>query len=306
MPRFLQPTAPEPRGRYSAESAARLTRCGPIGSYPSTMEFTGLGGGIMVAIAAALWLVYLMPTWLRRREYLATERNAVRLQQTIRVLAETSEIPAPVRAELRARRMPQGPVAVGRPVSRPAAPPSEGHSNPRALADRRLRRTRVLATLVLVGSLVVTALQVAALIGGAGSWLLLAGAGFSAVGSLALLGRLAEVARARRAPVARATRRSTQLVDHDIAEEAPAEWTPVAIPKPLYLSRTVIEDRPVVELVETLESLDAAVAQAEEALRSAPQPPSVPSRFAAMGRVDAASTALPDLDAALARRRQAG
>ena len=65
------------------------------------MELTGLGGGIMLAIAAVLWLVYLLPTWLRRREYLATERNAVRLQQTIRVLAETAEVPAPVRAELR-------------------------------------------------------------------------------------------------------------------------------------------------------------------------------------------------------------
>ena len=54
------------------------------------MELTGLGGGIMLAIAAVLWLVYLLPTWLRRREYLATERNAVRLQQTIRVLAETA------------------------------------------------------------------------------------------------------------------------------------------------------------------------------------------------------------------------
>ena len=38
----------------------------------------------------------------------------------------------------------------------------------------------------------------------------------------------------------------------------------------------------------------------EEALRSAPQPPAIPSRFAAMGRVDAAGTPLPDLDAALA------
>ncbi len=38
-----------------------------------------MGGGVVLAIAAALWLLYLVPTWLRRREYLATERNAVRL-----------------------------------------------------------------------------------------------------------------------------------------------------------------------------------------------------------------------------------
>jgi hypothetical protein len=303
MPRSPRPTAPGPHDHYSADSTARLGPGGLRGSYSTTMEFTGLGGGIMLAIAAALWLVYLMPTWLRRREYLATERNAVRLQQTIRVLAETSEVPAPVRAEMRARRAAQGPVAVGRPVSRPVAPRAEGYPDPRALTERRLRRTRALAGLVLIGSLVVTVVQLAALASGAGSWLLLAGAGLSAICSFALLGRLAEVARARRAPVARAgraSRGSMQMVDHEIAEEAPAEWTPVAIPKPLYLSRTVIES---VEVGDPTAALEAAAAQAEEALRSTPRPPSVPSRFAAMGRVDAAGTALPDLDAALARRR---
>src|SRR3954468_14800361 len=61
------------------------------------------GGGIVIALAAVLWLVYLMPTWLRRRQYLATERNAVRLQQTLRVLAETAEVPDEVRAEASAR-----------------------------------------------------------------------------------------------------------------------------------------------------------------------------------------------------------
>lgn len=61
------------------------------------------GGGLVVVAAAALWLVYLIPTWLRRREYLATERNAVRLQQTLRILAETAEVPQEVRLEANAR-----------------------------------------------------------------------------------------------------------------------------------------------------------------------------------------------------------
>lgn len=61
------------------------------------------GGGLVVVAAAALWLVYLIPTWLRRREYLATERNAVRLQQTLRILAETAEVPEEVRVEANAR-----------------------------------------------------------------------------------------------------------------------------------------------------------------------------------------------------------
>ncbi|MGN7798186.1 hypothetical protein [Leifsonia sp. 22587] len=62
-----------------------------------------MGGGVVVALAAALWLAYLVPVWLRRREYIATERNAVRLQQTLRILAETSELPDEVRMEATAR-----------------------------------------------------------------------------------------------------------------------------------------------------------------------------------------------------------
>lgn len=65
----------------------------------------GIGGGILVAVAAALWAVYLLPTWLRRRQYLATERNAVRLQQTLRILAETAETPEEVRVEATAREV---------------------------------------------------------------------------------------------------------------------------------------------------------------------------------------------------------
>jgi hypothetical protein len=67
------------------------------------MEGTGAGTAIMLAVAALLWFVYLVPTWLRRREYLATERTATRLQQTIRVMAETAEMPDTVRVAATAR-----------------------------------------------------------------------------------------------------------------------------------------------------------------------------------------------------------
>ena len=62
-----------------------------------------IGGGVLVAAAAALWIAYLLPSWLRRKQYLETERNAVRLQQTLRILAETAETPAQVRVEATAR-----------------------------------------------------------------------------------------------------------------------------------------------------------------------------------------------------------
>ena len=64
-------------------------------------------GGIIIALSAVLWLAYLLPTWLHRRQYMATERNAVRLQQTLRVLAATAEVPDEVRAEANARSIAQ-------------------------------------------------------------------------------------------------------------------------------------------------------------------------------------------------------
>jgi len=61
------------------------------------------GGGVVVLVAVVLWLAYLLPSWQGRYRYNASERNAVRLNQALRVLAETSETPAEVRLELNAR-----------------------------------------------------------------------------------------------------------------------------------------------------------------------------------------------------------
>lgn len=62
-----------------------------------------LGGGVIVVFAAALWLIYLVPLWRRRRDFVAASRNTIRLQQTLRILAETSEIPDAVRLEATSR-----------------------------------------------------------------------------------------------------------------------------------------------------------------------------------------------------------
>lgn len=62
-----------------------------------------MGGGVIMLVAVLLWLVYLLPSWHSRHQYQAAERNAVRLNQALRVLAETSETPGEVRLELNAR-----------------------------------------------------------------------------------------------------------------------------------------------------------------------------------------------------------
>ncbi|WP_426519943.1 hypothetical protein ACPPVQ_06855 [Diaminobutyricibacter sp. McL0618] len=97
-----------------------------------------LGGGVVVALAAALWLAYLIPVWLRRREYLATERNAVRLQQTLRILAETSELPSAVRYEATARTVAEQQRILRRAEERVKA-------DARAAAEADARRERAVA-----------------------------------------------------------------------------------------------------------------------------------------------------------------
>lgn len=63
-----------------------------------------LGGGVIFVVAALLWAAVLVPAWMRRREFRAAERNALRLQRTLRVLAETAELPQEVRLEATAKQ----------------------------------------------------------------------------------------------------------------------------------------------------------------------------------------------------------
>ena len=62
-----------------------------------------LGGGVIFVVAALLWAAVLVPAWTRRREFRAAEKNALRLQRTLRILAETAEVPQEVRLEATAR-----------------------------------------------------------------------------------------------------------------------------------------------------------------------------------------------------------
>lgn len=63
-----------------------------------------LGGGVVILVAVLLWMLYLLPSIMRRARYDAAERNALRLNRALRVLAETSETPDEVRVELSARQ----------------------------------------------------------------------------------------------------------------------------------------------------------------------------------------------------------
>ncbi|WP_341954113.1 hypothetical protein [Salinibacterium sp. TMP30] len=311
------------------------------------MEFTSIGGGVMIALAAGLWLVYLVPNWFKNREYLATERNAVRLQQTIRVLAQTAEMPEEIRAEAVARRAAelakaralQGPVAVGRAVAVPT------REQALALSARRLRRTRALTALVLLASVVVVGVQLSLVVtaGAAivsGTWLVLATATIAGISASAMLSRLAERSRARNVKSAPAVRTAAPRRRVVLSSDAPVEdvtakvsWTPVPVPKPMYLTRSNAPEAAVAAARHAAEidsELRQAAESAEQALRAntvamaaatreaelareakwSPAKPiavpaaAAPNRFAGMGIVDVQG-GTPDLDAALARRRRA-
>jgi len=64
-----------------------------------------LGGGVIALVVVLLWLIYLLPTWYARARDNAAERNAVRLNQALRVLAESSEASEEVRIELSSREV---------------------------------------------------------------------------------------------------------------------------------------------------------------------------------------------------------
>lgn len=248
-----------------------MTRRGNRRPYRVRMAGIGSwGGGIVLLVAAVLWLVYLMPSWAARRQYLATERNAIRLQQTLRILAQTAELPDEVRIEMNAKSLAQAQrVARSEEAKRTAivraheaarqreitrrlaeqAPVLERASAVPALTAMRMRRSRLGATLF--GTLgIVVALVV--FVAAPSLWLVGVAGLVAAGGSAAVLAQLHQVATARKQRLAagetgatRASRPATAWTDPapPLSTEQPAapaadrSWTPNHVPKPLYVER---------------------------------------------------------------------
>jgi len=304
------------------------------------MDVTGAGTAVMIAIAAALWFAYFVPTWMRRREYLDTERTATRLQQTLRVMAETAELPDQVRVEVNARDAARQERLLRAQQRRADALAERAIAEARAaapdpLAGVRTRRRRAhrLASLLMIAATITLAIQFWLMASGnAGqlSWLVI-GAG-SAIGLAGISVRRRVDARAVRQAPAAATRATTVAADRAAPAQAQRVWTPVPVPAPLYLSRPEPQRvRPALDLAAQLRE---AAMLSEQEVRDAHEAPEVipfrrprpavpepsvaptespamragaaPSRWAAMGRVDGTDAAAPDLDEVLRRRRTAG
>lgn len=289
------------------------------------MELTGVGSGILIALAAVLWLVYLVPSWLRRREFEATERNAIRLQQTLRILAETAELPEPVQAEATARAVAERERLMRIERRRREQAIKAITRQERVRTPMSARRKRGIASLVLLGGILGLAAGVVIVAVGSPivGWVLAAVAFATVSGAVGTLGRLAPAPARRPARAAAPVARRVTLpsgpvvpaaaVPAPVAQEESREWTPVPVPKPRYLERRVaasvaVPTQPVAQepAVDARAELARAAAESEALLRAAQD--AVPairtdSRFAAMGRLDDVDLGGTDIDEALARRR---
>ncbi|MEV4738008.1 MULTISPECIES: hypothetical protein [unclassified Microbacterium] len=270
------------------------------------MDGPVLSGGVIVLVAVLLWLLYLLPSWRGRFQYDAAERNAVRLNQALRVLAETSETPDEVRLELNARTaLAQQKLAKRLQSEKEAAELvalrqqlAAAKADPVVRQARARRRVRVAATTLLLAGLAVTGLGVWQLVVAQTQILVWLG-GVTVVVAALLLQRMASVA-------GRAVRRTVvseppveERVSPPLHDQGPATWTPRRLPEPLVsvagsraqVARAEIdaqeEMRKAARLAELRERAERMAPAAPVRLPApAAKEPAASSPYAAMGFVD--------------------
>jgi len=238
--------------------------------------------------------VYLVPIYLRRSEYLATERNAARLGQTLRVLAETAETTEELKTELTARDV----ARQQREAERKLREVSFSKDELRARRRRILRSTTTLFTTIgLVGLISSITLQAA-------MWVTLALGAKTLVGLMVLnaIAKAAKKARAKAAP----QRPQSTPVQSRMATRTAGSWSPPPLPEPLSTRHTIArEEAPLPNREELLRQARAAArdARPEQAAAEAERLAPV-SQFDQMGRIERSTTSgNVDLDEVLRRRR---
>ncbi|PVE95065.1 MULTISPECIES: hypothetical protein [unclassified Microbacterium] len=263
------------------------------------MDGPVLSGGVIVLVSVLLWMLYLLPSWRGRYQYNASERNAVRLNQALRVLAETSETPGEVRFELNARTALAQQKLAKRVQSERESAELEAlrqelaatRADPVIRRARARRRVRVVATSALLLGLAVA---------GLGVWQILA----SGAQTLAWIGGalvvIAGVMLQRMASVAQRAVRRPQVVSEPVRERTAPElhdqgratWTPRPLPEPLVTvagSRAQAA-RAEIEAQEERRKAARVAALRERAEQMSPvapvQLPAASSPYAKMGFVD--------------------
>lgn len=204
------------------------------------MDGPVLSGGVIVLVAVLLWMLYLLPSWRGRFQYNAAERNAVRLNQALRVLAETSETPGEVRFELNARTALAQQKLAKRVQSEREAAELESlreqlaatRADPVIRRARARRRVRVAATGTLLVGLVIAGLGVWQLLAAGSSALLWIGGAAVVVAGIALQRMAAVAGRVARATHVVATPAAPRVAP-ELHDQGRATWTPRPLPEPL-------------------------------------------------------------------------
>ncbi len=263
------------------------------------MDGPVLSGGVIVLVAVLLWMLYLLPSWRGRFQYNAAERNAVRLNQALRVLAETSETPGEVRMELNARTALAQQKLARRVQSERENAELEAlrqelaatRADPLVRRARARRRVRATATTTLLLGLAVAGLGVWQILT-SGAQLLVWIGGATVVVAGIMLQRMASVAqRSARRPLV-AAEPARERPAPELHDQGRATWTPRPLPEPLVTvtgSRAQTA-RAEIEAQEERRKAARVAALRERAEQMAPpapvQMPAATSPYARMGFVD--------------------
>ncbi|MFD1721427.1 hypothetical protein [Amnibacterium endophyticum] len=228
-------------------------------------------------------------------------RSVADQHRALREAARGAERVARPRAEAAERRL--------RRERRPRGPRERAQAV-QDIAAARLRRSRVLATNVLVVGITVSGWGVSDVAAGGGVDFLAVGVVLS-LAAIALLQRSSTVAAAHRAVEAVDSAvvvpdAPSSFTDWQAAEPSRPTWTPVPLPRPMYLQREQVP-APARDDVAIAASLRAAAARADEALRAAHAAPEIAALNRPLDEVAAAMNesgpVLADLDGVLRRRR---
>lgn len=287
------------------------------------MDGPVLSGGVIVLVAVLLWMLYLLPSWRGRYQYNAAERNAVRLNQALRILAETSETPDEVRLELNARTaLAQQKLAKRVQSEKEAAELvrlreelAAAQADPALQQARARRRVRVTALTITLVGLAVAGVGVWQIVTTGAQMLAWIGA-VIAVTAMFVLQRMARVAsRAARRPAV-VMQATAARVSPPLHDQGTASWTPRPLPEPLtalagsraQVARAEIEAKEELRRVARLDELRerAATMAPDEPVRLAPReaPAAADSPYSRMGFVDDAE--IEDHVRQLLSRRAAG
>lgn len=200
-----------------------------------------LSGGVIVLVAVLLWMLYLLPSWRGRYQYNAAERNAVRLNQALRVLAETSETPEEVHLELNTRTaLAQQRLAKRVQAERESADLellraelAATRADPVVRQLRARRRVRVTATVVLLAGLVVGGLGIWQLIATGAAVMVWIGSALAIVAAFALQKMASVSRRSARRPVAVVPEQAAPRISPPLHDQGRASWTPRPLPEPM-------------------------------------------------------------------------